>query len=381
MMSPSLRPIRVLVVDDSALVRKNVTSLIEADPYMTVVGTACDGLEAIDACSNLLPDVVTLDISMPEMDGITCLSHLVREHQQPVIMLSTLAVENSFPTFKALALGAVDFVTKPGAGVFLPSLQDVGETLRAKIRVAASVERAKIGKAKCCPPQAKSPPSVRALHAPPKHSCHPNAPIERIIGVGASTGGACGLESLVRALPDSLPICVIAVQHLPVGFSASFARYLDSVCKLRVHEAFDGQQLQAGAVYLAQGGLHLRVQRSGDRLVLRTDSNSPPQHGYRPAIDQLFYSLATARKSSAIGVLLSGMGADGVCGLLALRRLGAETFVQDESTSVVFDMPRRAIAAGAACHVLPVDAVVGRILRACHQPKVDPSLQKCGMSL
>lgn len=360
------RSIRVLVVDDSALVRRAVTSLIEQAPDMIVVGTACDGIEAIAESLRLIPDVVTLDISMPRMDGLTCLSHLVREQHQPVVMLSTLAVENTFPTFKALALGAVDFVTKPGAGAFLPSLCEVGEALRSRIRIAASVQRSKIGKAyvPVCQANASLGP-VREVHSPRKPSCRPRVPIERIVGIGGSTGGVSGLESILREIPENLPICVVAVQHLPTGFSFGFARYLDSVCKLRVLEASDGHMLEAGSAYLAPGGLHLRVQRTNLGLVFRTDETSAPQHGYRPAIDQLFYSLATAQKMAAIGVLLSGMGSDGVRGLLALRSLGAETVVQDESSSVVFDMPGRAIAVGAAHYTLDIRTIPAVIVRAC----------------
>lgn len=355
-------PIRVFVVDDSALVRKTVRALLEVDGEMSVVGTAADGREALVGVGQLKPDVVTLDISMPEMDGLTCLGHLVREHRQPVVMLSTLATENSFPTFKALALGAVDFVTKPGGGEFLPSLEEVGRQLRAKVRVAADVCRDKIGTsavraiAETQSRPSRMPPAERT-GTKPRTVAEQQVNPDILVGVGGSTGGASGLEAVLRALPPSSRVAVVAVQHLPPGFTESFARYLDSICDIRVHEARDAEVLHGGHAYLAPGGSHLRVQPTSAGLVLRIDCASPPQHGYRPAIDQLFYSLATARRGAAVGVLLSGMGSDGVRGLLALRKLGGVTLVQDEATSVVFDMPRRAMEVGAAQQVLALESI------------------------
>ncbi len=359
--------IRVLVVDDSALVRRSVKRLLEEEGDIEVVGTARNGLDGIEQASRLRPDVVTLDISMPVMDGLDCLCELVRRSRQRVVMLSTLARENSFTTFRALALGAVDFVTKPGEDSYLETLGDMGRELRKKVRIAAAVRPEKIGRGQGCALQTDGNACVRRTQDASEEvrenprttmSAIPSGLPVRIAGFGGSTGGATALEMILKTLPEGLPLAILAVQHLPSGFSRSFATYLDTVGPYRVKEAVEGEELRAGYTYLAPHGFHMRVQATGNGApVLRLDATSPPQGGYRPSISLMLYSLAAAEKHRACGVLLSGMGDDGVGGLIAIHRLGGRTYVQDEKTSVVFGMGERAIEAGAVDEVLPADRI------------------------
>lgn len=353
-----VRPIRVLVVDDSPLVRKTVRRLLEEEPRLTVVGTAADGREAIDAALRLSPDVVTLDISMPVMDGLACLGELVKRLRQRVVILSTLAEVNSFTTFKALALGAVDFVTKPGGSVYLQTLEELGRELREKVLTASAVLPERLGRR---PAAGVSPPR----EAPP--APRPSAPpafLRKVVGVGGSTGGAAALETVVRALPVDLPAALLVVQHLPPGFSASFARYLGSVGRIAVRQAEQGERVEARTVYLAPGGKHLRVQRTPGGLFLRLDESTAPHGGFRPSIDILFYSLAAAEREGAVGLLLSGMGEDGASGMGAIRKLGGRTLVQDEASSVVYGMAERAVRDGVVDDVVALHRLPGVLLES-----------------
>ncbi len=355
---------RVLVVDDSVLVRKTVCKLIAEDSGLEVVGTAANGQEALDQVASLRPDVVSLDLNMPVMDGMTCLGHLVREYRQRVVILSTLAHENSFNTFKALALGAVDFVTKPGVGAYLQNLAELGTELRAKIHLAAAVPESKIRSRRPGRPLNPVPPQPKPLPGSLAPVVPIGARLRAVVGVGGSTGGTVSLETLLQQIPAFLPVSLVIVQHIAGGFSRYFARYLDSVSKFTVKEAEDHEVVRPHCAYLAPGGVHLRVQRSAQGLILRTDSMVAPRGGYQPSINTLFYSLATAERHRALGILLSGIGEDGVKGLEAIHKLGGLTMVQDRESSVVFDMAARAIAAGAVDQVLPPDALAGAVYGA-----------------
>ncbi|MCP4654090.1 MAG: chemotaxis-specific protein-glutamate methyltransferase CheB [bacterium] len=352
-------PIRVLVVDDSALVRKTVRAIIDADRGLEVAGVAVNGEDALAQAAKLRPDVVTLDLKMPVMDGMTCLSQLIREYRQPVVILSTLARENAFPTFKALALGAVDFVTKPGVGKYLATVEDLAGELREKIRTAARVPREKIGRR---PSRARTePPSRRPRPAP---AVSPR--LRTVAGIGGSTGATVALESLLRRLPADLPAALVIVQHLPRGFEQHLTRYLDSVAELAVKVARDREPLVPGTAYLAAGGEHLRVRRGAGGLHFRTDTATAAQRGFRPSINVLFYSLALAQRRRALAILLSGMGDDGVQGLRAVHRLGGGTAVQDRDSSVVYGMAARAVEAGAVDQVLPVEGLSAALIAALH---------------
>lgn len=353
------RALRLLVVDDSALVRRTVTRLLEEDPALRVVGTAADGEEALREADRLRPDVVTLDVAMPVMDGLACLAELVRRFRQRVVLLSTLAREGSFTTYKALALGAVDFVVKPGADGGGPPLAALGVELRRKVWAAASVPTIRVGS---LPPREPAP-----YPAPAKASTAPNAgtsPLRGGVVVGGSTGGTVALEALLSGLPRTFPAAVLAVQHLPPGFSTGFARYLDSVSGIPVKEGEEGEPVRAACAYIAPGGRHLRVQPTRSGMVLRLDGTSADGDGYRPSIDALFCSSAVAWRDRAVGVLLSGMGRDGVAGMAAVRKLGGRTLAQDESSSVVYGMAGRAVERGAVEAVVPLGGLSIAVRRA-----------------
>ncbi len=357
------RTVRLLVVDDSALVRRTVTRLLEEDPGLTVVGTAADGVEALEKAERLSPDVVTLDVAMPVMDGLTCLAEMVRRLRQRVVLLSTLAVDGSFTTYKALALGAVDFVAKPGRDGGIRTTEELGAELRRKVWTAASIPAAKVGTGAG---RSTTPGPVRSAGASRSRVADartPTAP-RGLIGVGGSTGGAIALETLLRELPPALPAALLAVQHMPAGFSAGFARYLDSVSAIPVKEGEDGEPVLAGRAYIAPGGRHLRVQAARAGHVLRLDGVSPADEGFRPSINALLCSVAAACRSRTVGVLLSGMGEDGVAGMAAVRKLGGRTLVQDESSSVVFGMAERAVERGVVESVLPIERLAGAVVQA-----------------
>lgn len=349
--------IRVLVVDDSAIVRKVLSEELSKHEGIEVVGTAVDPYAAREKIVALNPDVITLDVEMPRMDGLSFLERLMRFHPLPVIIVSSLTPAHSEAAVRALALGAVEIVCKPGTSYSVP---DVARDLVRAIRSAA---RARImarplpstgtglGAAAPRAPTAASTPLLASLRT-----------THRIIALGASTGGTRALEELLVRFPAAAPATVV-VQHMPAGFTASFAQRLDGLCAVDVREARDGDVLSPGLVLIAPGGHHLVLQRSGAQLVARI-KDGPPVHHQRPAVDVLFQSVARTAGRNAVGAVLTGMGADGASGLLAMRQAGAWTIAQDEQTSVVFGMPREAIAAGAACEVLPLPAIAAAVLDA-----------------
>jgi two-component system chemotaxis response regulator CheB len=274
------------------------------------------------------------------MDGMACLGHLVEKRKQRVVILSTLALDNSFTTFKALALGAVDFVTKPGTGRYLSSLEELGRELAAKVRIAAVTSRERVaprhatGNSPTKPRESGPPPSIhRAADSLPR----------LIVGIGGSTGGAMAVGELLTTLPAGIPAAVVVVQHLPHGFSGPFARYLDASSLLRVKEAEEGEALARSTVYVAPAEAHVRLQRRDGAILFRLDSSTPPDLGFRPSVNVLLYSLAAAERHRAMAILLSGMGEDGVRGLSAVRQFGGRTLVQDRASSVVYDMAERAV--------------------------------------
>ncbi len=344
-----MRRLRVAVVDDSALVRKTVRRLLEQDPRFEVVGVGANGTEALDLVERLRPDLLTLDLDMPVASGMSVLPRLVNEYQQKVVVLSTLTTSTSYPTFKALAMGALDFVTKPGAGVYLRNVEELGVELRDKLAAVAAIPSDRLGKALQRRTDSPRPASVVTSGVGVKP--------EVVIGIGGSTGCTSALESILSQLSLSRPSAVVVVQHLPEGYSRPFAGYLARLCPFSVREAEEGEPLQTRSVYVAPGGRHLRIQSVAGELRLRIDSSGRPVHGFRPAIDELFYSLASAVRSRAIGVVLSGMGRDGGCGLAAIRRLGGRTLAQQFDDCVVPEMPMAAAALGGVERLLPADQI------------------------
>lgn len=350
-----MRKVRVLVVDDSALMRQLLSQLLRSDPEIEVVGTATDPSAARAKIQALAPDVLTLDVEMPKEDGISFLGHLMQTQPMPVVMVSSLTQRGCETTLRALELGAVDFVTKPKLDMERGTLQ-LGAELIEKVKAAA---RSRVRRRAVRPPaafeRAPSPPSAMTLRT-----------TQKVIAIGASTGGTEAIRAVLTALPPNAPPIVI-VQHMPPVFTSHFARRLDGLCRVRVKEASDGDVLLDGHVLIAPGGeAHLEVVRSGANYSVRL-VKAPPVGHHRPSVDVMFHSCARAVGPNAVGAILTGMGADGARGLLAMRRAGAKTLAEDESTCVVFGMPREAIACGAAEHVVPLDRMAGTLLRAAQE--------------
>lgn len=352
--NPSLkRKIRVLVVDDSALVRQLLTTILNAASDIEVVGSAGDPYIARRKIKELHPDVLTLDVEMPRMDGITFLRNLMRLHPMPVVMVSSLTQKGAEVTLEALELGAVDFVPKPRVDIS-HQLQEYAEEIIQKVRAAA--------RARIRPPLSFKPVSGPRAN---RHAHRRWRGTWPLVAMGASTGGTEAIKAILAALPPDGPPTVITL-HIPEAFSGSFARRMNEVSPMRVCEAEDGQPVLPGHVYIAPGSQHLIVRRDGSRWRCRLRS-TPPVNRHRPSVDVLFHSVAEQAGPDAMGVLLTGMGRDGAAGLLEMRRRGAYTLVQDESTSVVWGMPGAAVEMGAACEVLPLEKIVPRILDLCQQ--------------
>lgn len=339
--------IRVMIVDDSALMRQVLGSLLARDPAIEVVGTAADPYAARDKIRQLQPDVLTLDVEMPRMDGLSFLEKLMRAHPMPVVMVSSLTEAGCETTLRALELGAVDFVTKPKLDL-RERLPEVAHEVVEKVKAAAAA-------------RLRTPVALRGDQVVP-------APVraamlrttQQIIAVGASTGGTEALKEFLTVLPPDCP-GVVVVQHMPEKFTRAFADRLDGLCTVRVKEAEDGDRVLAGHVLIAPGGQHMRLTREGAIYLVRLNSE-PPVNRHRPSVDVLFDSCAEFAGSNAAGVIMTGMGDDGARGLLAMRRAGARTLAQDEATCVVFGMPRVAIEIGAAQRVLPLGQLAEAVL-------------------
>ena len=343
---PAGRKIKVLVVDDSALIRKVLTEILRADPEIEVVGAAPDPYAARDEIKRLNPDVLTLDVEMPKMDGITFLSNLMRLRPMPVVMVSSLTEQGADVTLAALELGAFDFVTKPKLDV-AQGLQDYAREITAKVKAASRARvRARV-------PGDRPPPAV-------KPTVQQYRTTDRLIAIGASTGGTEAIREVLEAMPPDAPAIVIT-QHIPEAFSGPFARRLDGLCAIRVLHAEHGQPILQGHAYVAPGNQHLSVVRSGARFQCQLDSNDPVNR-HRPSVDVLFNSVARCVGFNAVGIILTGMGGDGARGLLAMREAGAATIAQDEKSSVVWGMPGEAVKLGAAEHVLPLERIAAQSL-------------------
>ena len=347
----SVKKIKVLCVDDSALIRSVMTEIINSQSDMTVVGTAADPLVARDLIKVTNPDVLTLDVEMPRMDGLEFLEKLMRLRPMPVVMVSSLTERGSEIALRALELGAIDFVTKPRLGV-RDGLLNYTELIAGKIRTAAG--------ARLLPARHAAP--ARPGGDAPQESLlrSPLLSTEKLIIIGASTGGTEAIREVLQPLPPDSPAGMIA-QHMPAGFTRSFAQRLDGLCRINVKEAEHGERVLPGYAYIAPGGFHLSLARSGANYVAHLDQE-PPVNRHRPSIDVLFDSAARHAGKNAIGIILTGMGKDGAEGLLRMRRAGAHTLAQDEASCVVFGMPREAIALGAVDDVSPLAEVGRRVL-------------------
>ena len=354
--------IRVLIVDDSAIVRKVLSDILSAEPDFEVVGTAPDPYVARDKILALEPDVLTLDIEMPRMDGLTFLGRIMQYRPMPVVVISS--VGHSANALEALSRGAVEVLLKPGGPY---SVGDLRHDLPRRLRAAAASKRRRVATAEATPVSAAPVAAAAQVAKLASAVAHPvrvepaaggHSDID-LIAIGASTGGVTAIETVVRHLPADMPGIVIT-QHIPAGFSTSFANRLNQLCALRVKEAADGDRVERGLVLVAPGNLHMSVERSGGiyRAVVR---DGPRVCFQRPSVDVLFNSVAAAGKR-ALGVILTGMGNDGAAGLKAMRDKGAITIGQDEASCVVYGMPREAAQMGAVQHVLPLEQIAQAIL-------------------
>ncbi len=344
--------IRVLVVDDSAVVRKVLVDQLSKADDIEVVGTAIDPYVARDKIVQLQPDVITLDLEMPRMDGLTFLGKLMRYQPMPVIVVSSLTPKGSETAFKALELGAIDVIGKPGSAY---SVGEVSGELIEKIRTASLAHVTATTAIKAASRVAGS--SVSML----TETTH------KIIAIGASTGGTRAIEEVLINMPAGMPGIVI-VQHMPEHFTKSFAGRLNDLSALEVREAADGDMVVPGAVLIAPGNYHMAIKRDGARYFVQVKTG-PPVHHQRPSVDVLFHSVASQVGTNAVGVILTGMGADGAQGLLAMRNAGAKTFGQDEASCVVYGMPREAAEKGAVQHVLPLKKVAGALIGTVAKPQ------------
>lgn len=336
--------IKVLVIDDSAVMRSFLGRVVGAQPDMELAGVVPDPLLAIERVRRAAPDVITLDVEMPGMNGLDFLRNLMAVRPLPVIMISSLTREGADTTLRALELGAVDFFPKPDS---FAELDELAFDIAEKIRGAA---QAKVVRRRALVPPERSFQRVARARAPASGT---------VIGIGASTGGVEALRSMLTELPAEMPPILVA-QHMLPGFTETFARRLDAICELQVKQAEDGEEACEGCVYVAPGGRHLKLERRLARYVLRVTEDAPVNR-HRPSVDTLFRSLQQAAGAQAIGVMLTGMGGDGAEAMLALRDGGAHTIAQDEATSVVFGMPRQAIALGAACEVVALPQMARRL--------------------
>ncbi len=351
------RDTRVLVVDDSAFMRYVISKELSADPSIQVVGMARDGLDALQKIAQLKPDVVTMDLEMPRMDGLTALEKIMREMPVPVILLSSWTQEGAAVTIRGLELGAADFVAKPSA-VQATAAGDIWHQLIAKVKGAGSLDGRRLG--------GRNRPAYAAIRdlpqtpVQPVAAARPAAKAEKVVVIGTSTGGPRALFEVVPRLPAGLPAGVLLVQHMPPGFTRSLASRLNDVSHLPVREAAEGDLVQTGQVLLAPGDFHLTVRRGG-RVALE---KSPPVHGVRPSVDITMEAAASVFGAATVGVVLTGMGVDGTSGSLAIRRAGGLVMAEDEATCVVYGMPRSVFEAGAASRVVRLEAMAAAIVEA-----------------
>ena len=338
--------IRVLIVDDSAIVRKVLTDALSAEADIEVVGTAPDPFVARDKILSLHPDVLTLDIEMPRMDGVTFLKKLMHYHPLPVIVISSLGVSSSRAALEALDAGAIDVLAKPGGP------QSVGEL---RLSLATKIRAAKVARLRVL-----SAPAVTNVSSPIRTPLGRHFPPSAVIAIGASTGGTEAIQEVLVGLPEDCPAILIA-QHIPAVFSRSFANRLNELCAIRVREAEDGDKLEPGLALVAAGNFHMLLK--GSPGCYRVEVRDGPMVCFqRPAVDVLFHSVAQTAGPNATGAILTGMGSDGAQGMIAMKRAGARTIAQDEDSCVVFGMPKEAIRHGVVDRVLPLSAIQSALL-------------------
>ena len=352
------KPVRVLVVDDSALMRKLIPQMLQGDPSIEVVGTAMDGLLGLKKIGELHPDVVTLDLEMPRMDGLEMLREIVRRHHVPVIVVSSHNEMGAYSALKALTLGAFDFVAKPSSGQS-GGLEQIARELAVKIKVAAISGPPK--QTFNLPPSSQHAPKLNQTDARPTRS----------IAIGVSTGGPNALHYICSQLPADFPGCLLVVQHMPEGFTGMFARRLDDCSSINIVEARSGDVLAPGRAFICPGNRHLKIRHvpQGDMVVL---VDKAPVNGHRPSVDVLFHSVAKEFGSESAAILMTGMGDDGADGMGAVQSAGGVTIAQSLDTCVVDSMPRAAIEAGSAGRVVPLAAIPSILQNLCSKDRSGP---------
>lgn len=345
--------IRVLVVDDSAFMRKLISDLLNSSPELIVVDTARNGLEAIEKIKDKQPDVVTMDIEMPGMDGLSALRLIMEQCPTPVVMLSSLTKDGAETTLKALEYGAVDFVAKTGGAI--SNITGVKEELIHKVRTAAKANLKVAIKLACSK-------SIFTLSQHAVHSVKLSGDGEKVVAIGTSTGGPRAIQEVLTKLPAQFPAGILIVQHMPPGFTKSLADRLNTLSALEIKEAENGDFVRPGLVLIAPGDYHMRVERLGGQRVRVKLSQGPLVNGHRPAVDPMFLSVAEVFKKNAIGVILTGMGSDGTVGIKAIKERGGYTIAEDPSTAVVYGMPRSAKESGMVDKVVPLPLVASTII-------------------
>ena len=349
--------IRVLVVDDSPLARKVTTEALQRDPGIQVVGTAPNAELALRRVESLRPDVITMDLEMPGMSGLEAIQRIMRRAPTPIVVLSAFARGGAEATVQALELGAVSCLAKPG-GAGSGRTAEIGAELIAAVREAHQVRHEVLAAQHSFSPRDSEARASAGTLAAGQRRC-------RVVAIGASAGGPAALAEVLAALPEGFPAPVLVAQHMPAVFTAAFARRLDSFCRVRVREAREGDELAAGRVLLAPGGLHLTVSRRTDRRVVARLDSSEAVNGHRPSVDVLASSVAACFGRRALGVIMTGMGRDGARGFARLRAQGGLVLAQDEATSAIYGMNRAVIDNGDADEVLPLGAIAARLGELC----------------
>ncbi|USG67945.1 chemotaxis response regulator protein-glutamate methylesterase [Brevibacillus ruminantium] len=370
-----MKKIRVLVTDDSAFMRKVISDILQDDPEIEVIDRARNGLECLEKSKQLKPDVITLDIEMPIMNGLEALEQLMKQQPVPVVMLSSLTRDGADATIRALELGAFDFVTKPSGPISL-DIHKVGDRLVERVKAAAQEQtRFKRGTLPFVQQPPVVPPSSMNtkmwVKADGPGTTFPRTGIGRndgtkLVVLGTSTGGPKALQAVLTSLPAEFPAPIAIVQHMPAGFTKSLAQRLDSLCAIRVTEVMDGEWLESGTAYIAPGGYHFEVQQVNGRLQAKLHQQEP-RGGHRPSVDILFESVSRLTKVDKWAIIMTGMGNDGTKGLKQMKDLGHVTsIIEDESSCVVFGMPRAAIQAGLADNVVPLHSIAETLCKLLH---------------
>jgi two-component system chemotaxis response regulator CheB len=348
--------VKVLIVDDSAFMRNALSNMLSSDPEIKIVGTARDGLEALEKVASLNPDIVTMDVEMPRMDGITALKHIMEKNPVPVIMVSSLTVEGAKVTLDALDLGAVDFIPKNLSDLSI-NIVKIKEILIDKIKQIARKGTVKKRISPLALPKAIEIPKSMPVRTTGERRVN-------LVAIGTSTGGPKALQEIIPKLPKDFPTPIVIAQHMPPNFTGPFAERLNQLSQITVKEAEEGETLKNGVAYIAPGRGHMRMKRPRGIETVITISENKEEFIYRPSVDALMFSVAELFPGRALGVILTGMGNDGVKGLTALKKTGGRIFAQNEETCVVYGMPKAVVDAGIADKVLSIDEMAGEIINA-----------------